>query len=252
MYKLVIVDDESSIRTGLSQYFPWSDLGYEVVALFSNGLDAYQYIRENPVDALLCDIMMPKMTGLELMEKLNQDRINLPVILLTAYRSFDFAQRAITLGAKDYIVKPTRYQQIADVFSRLRVQLDQSAQVEGLHTNDSPEPFTQKIDSVIRYMRKNLPSITLVSAADYAGFNPNYFSAWFKQQTGIRFVKYLQEMRLEEAKRLLTDFSLSAEEISERIGFCNAKSMSYAFSKFYGISPFEYRNGKRNEKKESE
>ena len=61
MYKLIIIDDEEEIRDGLSNYFPWDDMGYEVTAAFDNGSAAINYLNSNSVDVILSDIKMPMM-----------------------------------------------------------------------------------------------------------------------------------------------------------------------------------------------
>ena len=60
MYHLMIVDDEEKIRSGISSYFPWDELGFQVVKLAADGQEAFDYmLGDERVDAILCDIMMP-------------------------------------------------------------------------------------------------------------------------------------------------------------------------------------------------
>ena len=71
MYKLIIIDDEEKIASGMAQLFPWQNIGFEVVQVFTGARKALQYIAENPVDVVLTDIDMPDMNGLELSQRLN-------------------------------------------------------------------------------------------------------------------------------------------------------------------------------------
>lgn len=66
MYQLVIVEDEALTREGLRHHFPWGELGFEVAEAFPNGEEALAFIREHPCDAVITDIMMGQMNGLEL------------------------------------------------------------------------------------------------------------------------------------------------------------------------------------------
>lgn len=59
MYKLLVVDDESESRNLLCSYFPWNDLGFEIVDQLENGKLALEYILNTPVNVILCDIKMP-------------------------------------------------------------------------------------------------------------------------------------------------------------------------------------------------
>ena len=70
MYQVIIADDETKIRSGLANLFPWNQLGFEITGSFSNGRDAYDFALSNPVDLILSDIRMPLMDGLELSERL--------------------------------------------------------------------------------------------------------------------------------------------------------------------------------------
>ena len=58
MFKLVIVEDEDNIRQSLERYIPWTELGYQVVGAFGDGSDALAFLRDNPCDAVLTDILI--------------------------------------------------------------------------------------------------------------------------------------------------------------------------------------------------
>lgn len=71
MYQVIIVDDEPRILEGIIHLFPWNNFGFEVVASFTNGKEALEYINAHPqVDIVMTDIQMPVMTGIELSQKL--------------------------------------------------------------------------------------------------------------------------------------------------------------------------------------
>ena len=72
MYKLVIVEDEDNIRHSLECFIPWEDIGFQVVGTFSDGSDALAYLQNDPCDAVLTDILMSRMSGLEMTAKLHQ------------------------------------------------------------------------------------------------------------------------------------------------------------------------------------
>lgn len=105
MYQLLIVDDEYEIRNGLSRYFPWNEAGFQVAGQVGCGKDALAFLRTKPVDLVLCDIMMPGMSGLELAERIRIEFPEVRVCFLTAHKDFSFARRAISLNAVEYILK---------------------------------------------------------------------------------------------------------------------------------------------------
>ncbi|WP_397356404.1 response regulator [Paenibacillus sp. N3.4] len=65
-----MVDDETKIRNGLCNFFPWKEIGFEVVAEAKHGKQALEYIVKQPIDVVLCDIKMPVMSGIELAQEL--------------------------------------------------------------------------------------------------------------------------------------------------------------------------------------
>ena len=70
MYSLIIIDDEPKIADGMAQLFPWNNIGFEVIRVFTSAVEALDFLNQNPVDVVLSDIQMPDMTGLELCQRL--------------------------------------------------------------------------------------------------------------------------------------------------------------------------------------
>ena len=118
MLKVMLVDDEPFILQGLQILIDWNAEGYEIAALMSNGKDAYDYLKENSVDLIISDIQMPIMTGLELLEKIQAEKISdARFAILTGYDDIAYAQRAIRNNSMDYILKPV---QKDDILTLLR------------------------------------------------------------------------------------------------------------------------------------
>lgn len=124
MYQVIIVDDEPRILEGIIHLFPWNNFGFEVVASFTNGKEALEYINAHPqVDIVMTDIQMPVMTGIELSQKLkNEDII---VIFFSAYQDFEYARAAIINHVTDYLIKPMKYDAMSACFERIRKTLDE-------------------------------------------------------------------------------------------------------------------------------
>ena len=106
LFKVLLVDDEPLITRGLEALVNWEDYGFEVTYISENGLDALQYIQEHEIDLLVTDIVMPKMTGLELIEEAKKVNPELKCIILSGYEEFDYVKRGIKLGIENYLVKP--------------------------------------------------------------------------------------------------------------------------------------------------
>jgi putative two-component system response regulator len=100
---ILLVDDDSAVLGSTAQLLEME--GYRVTA-YDNAGDAIAFLAGNPVDTVLTDIMMPRVSGIELLEKIHGMAPELPVVLMTAYAELDVAVEAIHKGAFDFLIKP--------------------------------------------------------------------------------------------------------------------------------------------------
>ena len=106
--RVLVADDEEGIRESLHLI-----LGEEYeVAFAADGQEALTQLTRDHFDLALLDIKMPKLDGLEVMKRLNQQKIQTPVLVLTAYQSVELAKEAVKLGALDYLPKPFEREQV--------------------------------------------------------------------------------------------------------------------------------------------
>ena len=139
VFKLVIVEDEDNIRHSLECFIPWDKIGFQVVGAFSDGSDALDYLRDNPCDAVLTDILMSRMSGLEMIQHLHQIHPSLKVIILSGHSDFGYAQQAIRYQVAHYLVKPVDEEELISVFQSLRAQLDSEAKDHTLAESETRE-----------------------------------------------------------------------------------------------------------------
>ncbi|MCL6591260.1 MAG: helix-turn-helix domain-containing protein [Firmicutes bacterium] len=98
------------------------------------------------------------------------------------------------------------------------------------------------VQQAITYIQNHFhEKLTLRQAAQIACLNPCYFSLQFKRETGMNFVDYLKETRINKAKELLKRIDLKVSEIAETVGFQNKQYFSDAFKRHTGQTPLEYR-----------
>ncbi len=107
MFKLFIVDDEPTIRKGLSQFIPWNNIDVEIVGEACDGASALKKIETLNPDIVITDIKMPNMDGIELSKMLFENYHGIKVIILTGYADFSYAQSAIRYDVTDFVLKPT-------------------------------------------------------------------------------------------------------------------------------------------------
>ncbi|WP_276354580.1 response regulator [Cohnella caldifontis] len=106
MYNVLVVDDEWMICNGVAAVLRNSDIAIGDVMIANNGFEALDYIRLDPIDLLITDIQMEGMNGIELIETLFSENPLVPVIVLSAHGEFEYAQKALRFGVKEYIIKP--------------------------------------------------------------------------------------------------------------------------------------------------
>jgi len=121
--RMIIVDDEEIIRSGLAFYFSTSDLGVEVAALFANGQQAIDFLAQNPVDIVLTDVNMPVKSGLDVAAYSAQHCAGTHTVIISGYQEFKYAQKAIEYGVVSYLLKPVRIDQMQVCFLRLIDQI---------------------------------------------------------------------------------------------------------------------------------
>jgi signal transduction histidine kinase/FixJ family two-component response regulator len=114
--KILVVEDSRELRSFLANdVLPYH--GYSVVGVTTGREGLTKLSSENP-DLVLLDLELPDMSGTEVLEALQQDRADIPVVLMTAYGSERTAVEVFRLGAKDYIIKPFTTEQVLDVIDR--------------------------------------------------------------------------------------------------------------------------------------
>lgn len=100
----------------------------------------------------------------------------------------------------------------------------------------------QKIRTAVQYIQKNYAKpLNMAMVSNEVSMNYSLFSLLFKQYTGTNFVSYLQKLRLDEARRLLTETDWKVNEIGRRVGFADDKHFLKVFKAAIGLSPTEYR-----------
>lgn len=130
MYKLIIADDEKSIREGMSRGIPWEEWGFTVAGTASDGLEVLEMIAKDKPDVVLSDIRMPNMDGVELMQYLNQNYPEIKIIIASGYSDFEYLNYSIKNNVTEYLLKPTDIDEFESVFSKIKNLLDKERKQE--------------------------------------------------------------------------------------------------------------------------
>ena len=150
MYRVIIVDNEESVRERLLFLLSKMNSDFEVVGSFENGYDALLSMNSLSPDLVITDIKMPYVDGIELIK---QSKIDLPLlqfIIISGYDLFDYAKQAIELGVLSYITKPISYEDLSNALSRAKSELDKK-----LYVDTNIENLQNKIDKVLKIIQDN-------------------------------------------------------------------------------------------------
>lgn len=249
MYRVVIIDDEPIIVEGISRMVPWEKYNCRVTATANDGMEGADMIREQKPDIVITDISMPGQSGLEMIAGLRSEFPNMMISILTGYRNFDFAQKAIWLGVTRYLLKPSNMEEIEEALHSMTEKLDEIRNIEKENTekgkteagaDENSGSFIVK--NALKYIENNYEQkLTLSDVAEKTYVSQWHLSKLLNRHTGKNFSEILNSARIEAAKRMLADPSLRIGEISEKVGFLDMAHFSRVFKKLTGISANEYR-----------
>lgn len=141
--KVLIVDDEKLERVLIKRGFPWEDHGFSVIGEASSGMEALEFIKYRKPQLVLTDISMPHMDGLELAERISALDESIHVIMITGYREFEYARRAVKLGVEDFLLKPIDMNELKEITLKIREKIikekDRKNEVEMLKQSVSAD-----------------------------------------------------------------------------------------------------------------
>ena len=245
MYRVVLVDDEALILRGLSTVIPWAEMGCEVVGTATNGQAGLELIRKLKPDILFTDIRMPNMDGLTMLAALGSEFPRMQTAVLTAYRDFDYARQAITLGVCRYLLKPSNLNELKETLRIMVSRLDLLPAAEADVPDDASEAGNFIVNAALDYMRENCMQqhLSLSAVADHVYVSQWHLSKLLNRETGKSFFDLLGSMRVEKSKTLLRTPGMNIQDVAEQTGYTDVAHFSRTFKKLTGQTPGEYRKG---------
>ena len=352
MYRLVVIDDEYIVVQGIKALISRLKLDYEVVGAAYDGIQGLEVIRSEKPDVVITDIRIPGLDGLSVIEAAKEECPDTYFIVISGYSEFVYAQRALTLGVKDYIDKPVTADKLKNALTRIEDEWAKTRHEDNRKAQANREKFQelertfessvkcitdcdaaafrvriagrqsdactelypdaarsfrqgsfnkhlcvlsdvliesqkqvergslvsfqemvkcQSIEEVQAYGESVLSDISkhltadqtgskhrvilelltyldehydqdigLSELADRAGMSTAYLSVLFKTEVGTSYVKYLTDLRIKKAKKLLQD-GYKVNEVSEMVGYNNYRYFCDIFKKHEGMTPNEYK-----------
>ncbi|GGD02285.1 response regulator [Halopseudomonas salina] len=176
MIKVLIADDQTLVRQGFRSLLGFSD-AVEVVAEAGDGEQVLHALGEHAVDVLLLDLQMPRLTGLQVLERIHQQRLGVSVIVLTTFDDDAKLLECARLGARGYLLKDVSLEQLSSAIIRVaagellieplvtrRVIHGLQRQAQDFEHVVNPEALTQRELDVLRYMAGGYSNREIASA----------------------------------------------------------------------------------------
>ncbi len=260
MIGIAIIEDEAYIRKGMVLTTPWKEFGCEVIGEAKNGMEGYDLIKKLNPDMVITDVTMPIMDGIEMIKKL-EGQIDTEFIIISGYDDFNYAQQAIKLGVKDYLLKPIddddfyfTLRKVAMVIKEKKEQANHQEKKrlieEGKIELFNQESYKNNYDGRKKYVTKAIKlieeyyheGIGIGYVAEALDISESYLSRLFKTYTGYTFVEYLTDYRIKIAIQLLKKHTIKVYEVSEKVGYNDAKYFGVLFKKKMGVTPMVFKN----------
>lgn len=243
MYKIVIIDDEPIIVEGLARTMPWDKWECLVAGTAYDGVEGQKLIRNVKPNLIITDISMPGMNGLAMIAGLKAEFPDMEISILTGFREFEYAQKAIQLGVTRLILKPSSINEIEEAVTTMVSNLKR----RNIHTEaeetDVNGASSFIVKNALKYIKENYTrKLTLGEVAEKTYVSQWYLSKLLNKHTGNSFSDILNHTRISVAKDLLKNPSMRIGDIAEEIGFMDMAHFSRVFKKFAGCSANEYRN----------
>ncbi len=174
MKTLLLVDDSVFDREGLARRVDWGSLDIELVGTAENGEEGASLARALHPDIVLTDIVMPRMDGLEMAERIRMDQPDVRLVFMSSYDEFEYARTAVDLGADSYIMKPVVPEELALVLRRTCDAIESRARARR-HQDELREKLRQSMPVLRENFLRELAygrvvvEHTLASQASYLG-----------------------------------------------------------------------------------
>lgn len=161
MYRVIIADDEPKVTLLIRNLIQWDDLGLELVATAGDGIAALAAIETFQPDIVITDIRMPGYDGIELIERAKRHNPAIDFIIISGYRHFDYAQKAIRFGVEDYLLKPLK---AVEINQTLRKMIQKYAERDRAKLRE--EDYSVRVEKDVKLLQEQFMSGLLEHSGD--------------------------------------------------------------------------------------
>ena len=148
MYSVLLIDDESWVLEDLKSLLDWGEYGFEIVAEANDAENAKKLIELKRPDVVISDIRMPGLSGIQLLETFQNADFSFKTIFVTAYGKFEYAKKALELGADGYLLKPVVTEELVATLLKIKKQLDNKSGADTISEWEKTQKLYALLDGV--------------------------------------------------------------------------------------------------------
>ncbi len=123
MIKTLVLEDEKPIARSIKRAIESLNENFEVVYIANNGRQALEYIKSEKIDVAFIDINVPVISGIDVLKYIHEEKLEIIPVILSGYQEFSYAQKAISLGVHEYLIKPIDKDKMQDTLNNIYLKL---------------------------------------------------------------------------------------------------------------------------------
>ena len=241
---LLIVEDNPELLMLMHQLLTT----YYNIYIAQNGYEALEMIHQKSIDLIISDIMMPGMDGYELTKQIKEDPdyAHLPIVLLTAKRDMDDEQRALLLGADDFLTKPFKLKELKIrvdniIQNRKRIKTENKPEEEEPPREPTAdELFLQRVRQMVLDHLEDDDYDRDALASDMGASASTLYNK-LRAIANVNVSTFIRNIRMDEAKRIATENpDIRISDLAYQVGFRDPRYFSTSFKKHFGMQPTEF------------
>ena len=246
--RVLLVDDDDSMLDYLSDSLKHN---YKIITA-RNGKEGLKIAVSQIPDLIITDVVMPEMDGIQLVKALKGNSLvsHIPVIMLSGKNKLQDRMLGLDTGADSYLPKPFYISELKALMANLinnrlivkgkySGQQEQTEKVEQVHFESSDELFMKRVMAIVNRNISN-SDFNISMMVDEVGMSRTQLHRKLKELTGFSAARFVQNIRMQQAMKLLKEKRVNVSQIAYSVGFSSQTHFSTTFKQYYGVSPTEF------------